>query len=275
VRQGDVENRQKQLDMVQSRLDDGLGSPGDVVRARAALASAMSSLVDAQNSRAANAVQLAIQLGVNAATPLKISAGTGIVQVPEPSTGELPTLVQQALTQRPEVKNAAERVRSATYALDAAKHGQSPSITANVNLNGSGTSSPGQRGTTTYGVQMSWALGDSGRNRGRIAEAEANQRQEIADMEALKLTVSQDVISAWVDVQTLSSQVTLQEVALANAMESVRISQGRYSDGIGTFLEVTDAQASLLQAQLTLLNARNDLARARTRLAWATATPWS
>ncbi len=265
IRNQDVAIRQAQLELAEARLEDRLGAPGDVVRARTSLASAMAALAQAEATRASNMARLAILMGIDPATPLIVEPPEDfmIIQV------DVHSLVKMGMERRAELESQRRRVEGAEFALDAAQQGSSPSIFATASMSGSGRTDPTERRTTLYGVELSWPLFDSGLTNGRVQTARANRDQARADLIQTELEVSQQIIQAWLDYQSALEQARLQEIAVANAQESARIAQGRYSEGLGSFLEVTDAQAALLQAQLALSQARASLARARTTLDWA------
>jgi outer membrane protein TolC len=56
------------------------------------------------------------------------------------------------------------------------------------------------------------------------------------------------------------------QVAVASAQENFRLAQGRFDAGVGTILELTDAQLALTQAQNTEAQALADYRIALARL---------
>ena len=53
----------------------------------------------------------------------------------------------------------------------------------------------------------------------------------------------------------------------------MRLAEGRYRAGVGTFIDVTDAQAALLTAQTNRVNAQSAVDQARAALAHAIGAP--
>lgn len=266
LRQDDVATRQSQLDLAQSRLVDGLGSPGDVVRARTSLAAAITDLVGAESAYQAARSLLALRIGLDPATTYELPAVEALATTPG---GDLAETVKTALANRPELTEIRLRVRAADQALNAAKQGSSPALSAVIDVNGQGRSNPADQGSTTFGVRLSWPLFDSGRTRGLVQEADALRTQTQTELTQAELEVAQQVVQAWLDLQSARDQLTVAQAGLANAQEAVRIAQGRYADDIGTFLEVTDAQAALVQARQAVLTAQTDQQKAQANLTWA------
>ena len=54
--------------------------------------------------------------------------------------------------------------------------------------------------------------------------------------------------------------------AVFNAKEQLRLAEGRYQAGIGTIIELSDAQVQLTQASAQLVQAQYNLATARAKL---------
>ena len=63
------------------------------------------------------------------------------------------------------------------------------------------------------------------------------------------------------------------DAGISNAEEALRLATGRYNSGLGTFLDVLDAQAALLTARTQRVNAEMAVAQARAALARAVGTP--
>ena len=97
-------------------------------------------------------------------------------------------------------------------------------------------------------------------------QAEASVDSAKANLETASLNVVAQVNQAYTDLKTAQLRSVTAATQVANAAELVRISEGRYNGGIGTFLEVQDAQSSLYTAQRNLLAAKTDLQRANARL---------
>ena len=70
-----------------------------------------------------------------------------------------------------------------------------------------------------------------------------------------------------------SSGFALAEADVANATEGVRIATGRYSTGLGLFLDIITAQAFLLTARTNLVNTQNAVEQYRATLNHALGAP--
>jgi outer membrane protein TolC len=266
ISEANVANRQRQLDQAQARLNSGLGAPSDVVQAKTGLADAAISLSSARNLALSSQVALAQLMGIDPRTPI----------TPAPSTesaleieADLQRLVETALNHRPDVKAAQEQVNAAKYAISVARKGNLPRFTASAGLGSRGENDPLSTQTGTFSVNVTWNFADSGFTAGAVKVAKGGELVAQQNLIAVSQQAVSDVSQSFVDLQSALQRVELAQVAIANASELVRIAEGRFTGGIGTFLEVTSAQGSLVSAQRSRSQAQQDVERIRVQLRYA------
>lgn len=262
VAEGNVTTREAQLRLAQANLDEGLGPPADVVNAKTNLAAAASSLVAARATESSARIALALAIGVDPRTPITAADQT----LPSGPPADPTSLFSDALAHRPETRQARLNVEATGFALSAARKTNSPAISASASVGTNGNSDPFQRQSTTIGINLDWPFFDSGFTAGAIQEAKGAQRVALAQLKQAQQTVVSDVGQAYLDLATALQQVTLAEVGVANAAEGVRLAEGRYRGGFGSFLEITNAQAQLFSAQQTLETNRGNVLRAQAAL---------
>ncbi len=269
VNEANVQNQQAHLALAQARLRSGLGLPSDVVRAQTAVAEALLNLNLARNNASVSRVNLATFMGIDPRTPLQ-AADTS-----EPARDQLDvnTLVTQAIQVRPEVVQAQAALRGAEHGLSAARTSNAPSLGANVGLATRGPNFPPENSSFSVGASIQWNPFDVGLTAGRIREARAGVEQAQAQLTNAQLAVTQDVSQAYLNLLTADQRVDSATAEIANAQESVRLAEGRFRAGLGTFIEVTDAQNALLTAQTNRVNAVSAVDQARAALSRAVGAP--
>jgi outer membrane protein TolC len=263
ISQENVDNRQRQLSEAEARVDAGLGSPGDFVRAKTSLADAVIALESARNNATDATVLLAERLGIDPRTPIIPSASAA---VSAPVGNELGELVKIGLEQRADVKAAQFRVTAASLGVAVAKLTSTPRVSLVAGVSARGANDPFESQSGSIGLNLSWTFGDSGLTAGNTKAARGQEEVARATLVDLSKQVISEISRALVDVQTARQRLETAQAQVANAQELVRISEGRYSGGIGTFLEVTDAQSSLYSAQRNLTQATADTQRAASAL---------
>lgn len=269
VNEANLRNQQSHLASAQARLDSGVGLPADVVRAETAVASAAFNLNLARQAALASRINLATLMGVDPRTPIQ-TAETG---EPEIADDDLEKLVESALENRPEIRQVEWDQQAALAGLNAAKTGSAPSLGAVAGWLQRGSDFPPDGKTLTYGFTVQWTPFDSGLTKGRIQEARADLEQSKAQAESLRIRIINEVSQAYLNLNTAQQRLVTADAEIANAEEALRLVEGRYQSGLGTFLDVLDAQTALLTARTNRVNAQSAVDLARVALAYAIGQP--
>jgi outer membrane protein len=271
VNENNVRNQQDHLAAARARLNSGLGLPSDVVRAQTAVAQAIQDLTVARNNASIARVNLALQMGIDPRTPIETAEG-GEPPVRIESVTEL---VETAGRQRPEVLQAQANLKAAQHGVSAAKTTNAPSLSADLGVSGRGNSLPPRNDSFTVGASIQWNPFDGGFASGRVREAQAGVQTAQAQLTSTQLTVTAEVSRAYLDLRTAEQRVATTDAEVSNAEEALRLVQGRYRAGLGTFIDVIDAQAALLTARTNRVNAQTSVDQARAALSRAIGAPVS
>jgi outer membrane protein len=247
-----LQNQKGNLALARARWESGLGLPADVVRASSAVATATVNLNAARARQINAAVALNRLLGVDPRTALEPVTGP----LPSAGEGDLEVLIQEALEKRPEMVSAQRQIEAADHALRAARVNAAPSLAARAGLAARGQDYPPDSWYSLYGLEMEWPLVDSGATSGLVQEARALKDQAVARREVLRQDIASQIAQARVVLQVALDSLAAAEAAETDAREAVRIAEGRYGAGLGSFLEVLDAQSALLTASTQLVSAR-------------------
>lgn len=267
TQEANLANRQGQLALAQARLNTGLGAPADVVQAQVGVGDASQLLSQARQTAITSRVALATAMGIDPRTPIDAADS----DEPAPDTSDVTKLVDVAIQNRPEIRQYQETLRANGYALSAAKATNAPNVGLALSL-GSVGSDPFASPTAQFGISVNWNFIDGGQTAGLVKQARADILAAQANLKLTTQTVIQDVSNAFTALKTAEQSQQIAQSQVANATESVRLAEGRFRAGITTFLEVTNAQASLVAAQVTAINADAAIQQARAALRRAIAS---
>jgi len=194
-----------------------------------------------------------------------------------PSSEALPSLAEQqrqALAVRPDLRFAllnADRAR-AGQALARAQRWEDWTVGVGLEqgrlvIDGA----PSQATSRALGLSLSIPLPLRNQNQGRIAEAAAAGTQADARIEALKLSISNEVASAYAEAQRLQQAVSAyQGSMLALSARNVRLAQQGYNQGLISIVEVVQAQRQQGELNMAYLNTLDQYLQSLARLRIAT-----
>ena len=96
---------------------------------------------------------------------------------------------------------------------------------------------------------LKWSIYDGGGRIARYRETKANLEASRAAPGRQDLEIAREVEQAQLTVVESQERMLAAQTAVASAQENFRLAQGRFDAGVGTILELTDAQLALTQAQ--------------------------
>src|SRR6185436_10782679 len=105
---------------------------------------------------------------------------------------------------------------------------------------------------------LTWSIFDGGNRIARYREAQANVDAARARVSATELDIQRDVEQTQITVNEAEERIQAAQKAVESAQENFRLAQGRFDAGVGTILELTDAQLALTLAQNTEAQALAD-----------------
>ena len=119
----------------------------------------------------------------------------------------------------------------------------------------------------SFGVQMQWPLFDGLRTKGSVDLAGAQERVARAQLEQARELVTVEVARAKAEFARADATYNTLQQNTAEADEAYRIAALRFERGLGTQLEVNDAQFALLTARVNAARATIDYYLAAAELA--------
>lgn len=242
VQQQAVERAELNLKSARGFFDVGTRPRSDVARAEVDVANARVDLIRARNAERLARVALNTAMGIEIDTPTQIQDNL----VYEPVALDRAQIRAEALGQRPEYRQVQLQVQAAEAQARQAFRDFFPDLT------GSGTYGAVRdelEEVWSLTLSLTWSLFDGGSRIGRYREARANVDAARSRVRALELDLLREVEQAQITIEETQERLQAAQTAVASAQENFRLAQGRFDAGVGTILELTDAQLALTQAQ--------------------------
>jgi multidrug efflux system outer membrane protein len=245
-----VESRRQSLQIARERLGAGLTSALDLRQAEAELASTAAQIPDLERQIAQTENQLSILLGRN---PGGVTRGRPLAgqTFPPAVPAGLPSAL---LERRPDIRQAEATLVAANARIGVAKAAFFPQIS----LTGLFGVESGALSDLFTGPSRVWRFGPSaalpifnaGRNRANLALTEAQQREALHRYEQAIQQAFREVEDALVAHRKAREALAEQDGAVRASREALAIAEFRYTSGLTSYLEVLDAQRTLLTAEV-------------------------
>lgn len=248
VAQQSVKDYQGHVDNVQAQYKVGIVASSDVLAANTNLADSQTSLVKAQNKANLSEAQLNNVIGYPVQT--HIDTAEHDLQY-KPYNVTLEQAKAYAMLHRSSLVKSALDVKSAEETVKAAKAGYMPTVSVSA---GRGYSDPdGYFGTSnkswTVGAKASWNIWDGGVTQNSVNKAKSQLEQakeaNLAAVDSVLLAVQE----AYLNLRSAEQTIQSTQTAVAQGTENFRIARLRYSAGVGTNLDVLDAETKLTEAR--------------------------
>ena len=246
-----VRNAQAVLDQAEGFLEAGTGAKIAVVQAEADLASAEFTLVQARGAYARAQAELAQAMGLD--NLHNIQPEDTLLDVPEWEVG---TVRRLAMTERPDVAAASLDVAQAETRVRLAKAEYFPTISANAGYNWSDQVFPPNSTAYNVGVSLSVPLINEPTLSSGVGQAKANVKAALASFRNVEIDAVQEAVSAYYTLKESIGRARSASEALRFATENFRLASERYKVGVGSPLEVSQAQRQLVEARTLDVQAR-------------------
>jgi outer membrane protein TolC len=261
-----VKSEDGHLDQAKRFVAAGAKDPIEVAQAQSRFANAKSALAQAQSNEAIALANLRSAIGwlsperspvVSPDWPTPADAD------PQP----LADLVTTARKQRPELAQLDLQLQASDASLTAAKDERLPVLSASGNIlwtPRTGNTEPDP--TWAAGLTLSWNLWDGGRSAADSRIANANLMSAAAQRDTLLITLTSQLDSARSQIVANRENVRASTEAVAAARSELQLAEARYKQGLGSQIELTDAQTAVTTAEGNLVSAEWQLGTAWAQL---------
>ena len=276
VAQRNAENQRRTLDLTEVRLEGGRGTAFDTERARAQLSTTLATIPALETRISAAIFRIGVLLGrPPAALADSLMAPAEYPDLPaDPRIDDPDAIVRQ----RPDVRAAERRHAAETAFVGSARAEYLPRLSVGGNAGFTSTSFDGfgdsEASRYVVGPTLSWPLFDLGRVRARVSAAEARAAEARAGYDFSVLTALEEAELALVSYERSRAQLTHLSDAAAASERAAELARLRFDEGVTDFLQVLDAERTLLEAQDRLAQGRTNAINALVELYRALGGAW-
>jgi NodT family efflux transporter outer membrane factor (OMF) lipoprotein len=246
------------LDLFEQRRLNGLETLGSVKQVLARKASAEADLLSLDESIALQRNKLAALVGAGPDRGLSLQRPVLDLSKPFVLPSQLPV---NLLGRRPDVVAARLRAEAAAKQIKVAKAQFYPNVNLTAYLGfqslGLGMLTKAGSDIGSIGPAISLPIFEGGRLRGQYRQASGSYDEAVANYDGAVTQALQDVADAAVSEKALSGRLGKVQEAVDAAAAAAQIAQNRYAGGLATYLDVLNAQDTLLTSQRDLSTLRS------------------
>ena len=262
VSQATVKSEEGHLDQAKRFVAAQAKDPIEVAQASATLANAKSAEAQAESNEAVALANLRAAIGWLDPTR-QPAVDPNWPTPPDETPGDLQQYVENARKQRPDLVALEKQVAAADAAVTAAHAERRPSLGAN----GAITYSPNSQNWSpepawSAGLSLTWALWDGGRSAADVRVANANMISAEAQRDSLLVTLTSTIEQFRTQILSNRASVASSTEAVKAAQEELKLAEARYAQGLGSQIELADAETAVTTASGNLITAEWQLATA-------------
>src|SRR5260221_77355 len=285
VAEQNAANQRRTLRYTVDRLAAGRGTAFDRERASALVSTTLAGVTAIDARIAAANYRIGVLVGGRRLTPIPLQGPPGdyevveTVPVPVLPAGPAIESVAALIRQRPDVRSAERRLTAQGALVSVARADYLPrlNVIGSVGFNAGATDLLGKKESSRYliGPVLSWPAFDLGRVRAHVEGARAQEEEARARRDQIVLSAQAEAENAIVAYDRSRARVLLLQDAARSSERGAELARLRLDGGESDFLELLDAQRTVLDAQDRLAQGETDAATAYLALYKALGGAWA
>ncbi len=237
------------LDVTNKKIESGSSTDYDALSTQVRISQAQSEKMELYNQLKQQQILLNLLLGVDQDTTISIQ---GDFAIPE-SSGNVDSLINIAFQKRSELKLAEDELNTSHLQENLAGLGNMPSLNATLSYgikNGYEPNLDALRGNWLAAVSVKVPIFNGFLTRYKESEAKVNSNVSELNITTLKRNIISDVQKASSNLNSNLNKLKLTLTQVNFAEQTVQRAESRYNNGVGTNLDLLDAETSLTEARL-------------------------
>lgn len=259
-----LETSRKNEERGQEFVNVGKMSKADLAQLSAQRATDEYNLVEAESNLANYKLQLKQLLEITDDRDFDIATPTATNQQALGDTPSLISVYEQALLQRPEIKNTEVALQQSDVQMKLARAGYLPTISMTGGV-GTSTSSNnsnqwGEQMKTNFdasaGIGVSVPLYDQRKAKTAVNKAKLQREQAQLDQQEQQKKLYSTIEGYWLDAQTNQQKFRAASATVESEQQSYNLLSEQFSLGLKNIVELMTGKTALLQAQQNMLQSK-------------------
>ena len=242
---------QSSYSVAKGKFESGIGARADELQAKAAYSQAVLNRIKSEGDVAVAKGGLTSLLGIPANSPLRLTYSAELTSVRNLEQS-VDGAMTDAVNAHPAIAAARAQVEAAAANVAAVRSAGLPALSLTGSIgwqrnNASGFDSSSR--SRSVGLQLTVPIFEGFARESLVRAAETDVKQRENDLAEKTLEVSTDVWSNYHSFKSQAQYLVVTQELLATALKSYNIAQGRYKAGVGSIVELLNAQTALANAR--------------------------
>lgn len=251
-----LERAEYYLEFARARFEAGVVSRSDILKAEVEKSNADLSLIRARNTLLFILGSLNVLLGREPHLPLNVQ--DDLEEIELKGSLDFEAFLSQAFRLRPEIKKMEAQLAAQKSDIQIARSSFYPWVSADAGFNFSGLSLSGMKSGWFAGLSLDIPLFTGLATKARVAQEKTALTALEKQMQSLRLEIGLEVWNAYLDLKEAEERIDNTRVYLKNARENLAIAEEEYREGVGSMIEVIDAETTLVAAEESHIEALAD-----------------
>lgn len=261
-----LQNARENYENTRQLFAQGAAAEYDVIRSEVQVRNLEPSLTEAKNGREVALWMLRILLGLEREVPVKfeenLMAFNQLIEA-------MPSVPEQDISQNTDIRQLNIQELQLDKQFDLTRAQRFPTLSAFVNFQYQAQANHFQFNDYTWakpvvaGLQLQIPVFNGLARHYQEKQVEISLDQLSFQRENVERQISVSLLNAHSAMEAAAEKVESGKVAVRQAERGYQIAQTRYETGVGTLLELNDAEVALTQSRLNLNQARFDFLSAR------------
>ncbi len=261
VAQETLKQFEEHYQIAKTFFETGKSSKIDVTSAEVNLTNARIQLLSAQNASRLAHASLSKAMGVTSMPSCKVIEEFQ-TEMDDLSFDEA---LSYAMDRRPDLQSIAKKTLALEKNVRLTRKNYLPVLSGGASYGYSGDDTS-MDDSWTVGVSLSVPIFSGLSTKYAVDEAVAGAKVAQANMETLRQRIQLEVQTAWLGRAEAFQRIDAGRTIVRQAEETLELARGRYTTGVGSSIEITDAMTQLNNAKMIHITALADFAVAQAAL---------
>ncbi len=266
-----VQRARLHLDFSNARFKAGLANRSDVLKTTVELSDVQLSLIRARNVKLSAQGQLNIQMGraVHLSLEIMDDLETSNADLDSSSLNiedQFNKFLKMAFQNRPELDKLERQIKAQQANINYARGDYLPILSLDGSYTYSGETMADLNSSSYIGMSLSFPLFSGFSRPSRVEQENLALHNLQQQQESVRQQIGLEVWNAYLQVKEAVERIANSRIFNENALENRNIAEGEYREGLGSMLDVIDAQTALVNSEQTLIEALADYKIARATL---------